>query len=296
LVENGMLGAYFSSRIFYGAFKRPFRLAANIFIVYAATWGFLEPIISIVPHASEFLSGFFKYFILVLFSVIFGFLRSISPQEISVNYANCKIVISFGNLFSTKGFQSIPVSRYFYETEVFQNSLQGQLIAKFLQSSEGVKGLSNYRSNLEYSLDDVPFELKDQNSTEKGLERYYPLGTTVAVDLQGQQYFLFALTETESEGRIPNDNCDPTKLWIVLDMFWKQARILSRGKPINIPLIGSGVTGIRLSPKQLLELNLLAIASAIESGGKITTDKITIVLHPQYIGDINLQDISSMSM
>ena len=83
-------------------------------------------------------------------------------------------------------------------------------------------------------------------------------------------------------------------MWLSLGKFWYQARIDARGKPINIPLIGSGVTGIRLSPNRILELNLLAIANAIEEGGKITTEEIRIILHPKYMEDINLSDFQNI--
>lgn len=105
---------------------------------------------------------------------------------------------------------------------------------------------------------------------------------------------LFALTETELKGYIPSDNCNISKMWTALEGFWQKARIHSRGKLINIPLIGSGVTGIRLSPSRILELNLLAISNAIEEGGKITTEEIRIVLHPKYMETVNLEDFQNL--
>ncbi len=54
------------------------------------------------------------------------------------------------------------------------------------------------------------------------------------------------------------------------------------------------MTGIRLDPTRLLELNLLAIINSLEEGGKITTEEIRIILHPKYIEDINLNDFQSM--
>jgi hypothetical protein len=112
--------------------------------------------------------------------------------------------------------------------------------------------------------------------------------------LNGQDYILFSLTETELKGHIPQDNCNISKMWIALEKLWEAARVHSRGQAINIPLIGSGVTGIRLNPSHLLEINLLSIASAIQESGKITTEDIRIILHPKYIEDINLNDFQSL--
>ena len=83
-------------------------------------------------------------------------------------------------------------------------------------------------------------------------------------------------------------------MWNALEVLWQKVQIYSRGHPINIPLLGSGVTGIRLNPSQILELNLLAIANVIEESGKITTEEIRIVLHPKYIETIDLRNFQNL--
>ena len=112
--------------------------------------------------------------------------------------------------------------------------------------------------------------------------------------VQDVSYILFALTETELKGCITNDNCNTSKMWNALEVLWQKARIYSRGQSINIPLIGSGISGIRLNPSQILELNLLAIANALEESGKITTEEIRIVLHPKYMETIDLRNFQSL--
>jgi Domain of unknown function (DUF6430) len=105
---------------------------------------------------------------------------------------------------------------------------------------------------------------------------------------------LFSLTETELEEFIGLDNCNATNMWISLEEFWRYARRVSRGKNINIPLLGSGVAGVRLNTKQILEFNLLAIINALETGGRITTGEICIVLYSKYFEDINLHEFSNI--
>ena len=108
------------------------------------------------------------------------------------------------------------------------------------------------------------------------------------------QYLLFALTKTELKGHIPNDNCQVTDLWIALREFWREAPTTPRGRPVSIPLVGSGAAGIKLLPTQVLELNLLALADAIAEEGKITTDEIRVVLHSSYLDQIDLSDLKRL--
>jgi hypothetical protein len=267
--------------------KQPFKIFIYAFIVYATIWTILEPLIGIVPNASKYFSGEIKFISLILISVLIGAYRSAIPQEVNLKYGNSNIKIAFGDLFLFDGIKAIPVSRFFHETEVIPASLQGKLIQKFVQSGEGSTGFETYKKTIADSLQTESYQEVFRDATQQN-ERFYPLGTTALLSLDGCPYILFSLTETELKGYIPSDNCNASKMWIALEGFWKKARICARGNPINIPLIGSGVAGIRLNSNHLLELNLLAIANALEEGGKITTEEIRIILHPKYLEDIDL--------
>ncbi len=280
-------------RVGVGFKKKPLKLLVNIFIVYAAIWTILEPLIGIVPNTSKYFFGDFKFLILVLTSSLIGICRNAVPGEIEIKYGNSLIRVVFGDLFSFDGFKAIPVSRYFFETQVVSTSLQNKLIQMFVSSREGTEGIKVYNQAISNALQGENHQEIYRNATQKK-DKYYPLGTTAILELKGQDYILFALTETELKGNVPNDNCNVSKMWIALEKFWDKARIYARGNSVNIPLIGSGVTGIRLNPTRLLELNLLAITNAIEEGGKITTEEVRIVLHPKYIEDINLDDFKSI--
>lgn len=162
-----------------------------------------------------------------------------------------------------------------------------------MQSQEGSKGFDVYEQKLSLALEQEPYQEVYRSATQRK-DKYYPLGTTAFLELNGEGYILFALTETELKGYIPNNNCNVSKMCTSLESFWQKARLHSRGNSINIPLIGSGVTGIRLSPSRILELNLLAIANAIEEAGKLTTEEVRIVIHPKYMEIVDLDDFQSL--
>jgi hypothetical protein len=280
-------------RILIGVKRKPLGLIINIFIVYAAIWTLLEPLLGILPDAQKYISGDLKFLALVLISSCIGIYRNAIPGELVIKHSNSIIKVVFGDLFLFSGFKAIPVSRYFFETQVVQTSLQNKMIHLFVNSREGTEGFRTYKQALSDALQGESYQEVYRDATNQK-ERYYPLGTAASLKLDGQDFILFTLTETELKGQIPDDNCNVLKMWTALEDFWKKARIYSRGNSINIPLIGSGVTGIRLDPTRLLELNLLAIVNSIEEGGKITTEEVRIILHPKYVEDIDLNEFQSM--
>ncbi len=283
----------FLYRIILGCRRKPFKALVSTFIAYAAIWTILDPLISMVSPAEKYFSGELKFLILVFASSLIGLCKNAVPGEIMLRYANSTIKVIFGDLFSFDGFKAIPVSRYFHETEVVPTSLQSKIIQMFVESAEGSKGLEAYEKSLSSALQSTQYQEIYRSATQRQ-EKYYPLGTTIPLELNGKDYVLFSLTDTELKGYISNDNCNVSKMWLALETFWRRARVHSRGRPVNIPLIGSGVTGIRLNPNRILELNLLSIANAIEEGGKITTEEIRIVLHPKYMETVNLNDFRNL--
>ncbi|MCP4937310.1 MAG: hypothetical protein GY927_24655 [bacterium] len=124
-------------------------------------------------------------------------------------------------------------------------------------------------------------------------ERLYPLGTTALVESNSDKFLLFAITWTELRGYIPDDNCNATKMWIALEKFWHETRKSALGQDINIPLVGSGITGINFDPLHILQLNLLALHNAIIEKGKITTGKIRIILYPPAHSGIDLDLVNT---
>jgi Domain of unknown function (DUF6430) len=283
----------FLHRVILGVRQKPLKTLTSIFIAYAAIWTVLEPLISIVLPVGKYFSGELKFFILVAVSSLIGLYKTAVHKDLSIKYGNALIKVVFGDLFSFDGIKAIPVSRYFFEVEVVPTSLQSKIIQFFVQSQEGSKGFDFYEQSLSSALEREPCQENYRSATQRN-EKYYPLGSTAFLKLNGKDFVLFSLTETELIGYIPNDNCDISKMWASLEVFWPKIRVQSRGRSINIPLIGSGVTGIRLSPNRILELNLLAIINAIDEGGKITTEEIRIVLHPKYMETIILDDFQSL--
>lgn len=291
-----MKNSHLIERICSGIKDKPYKSLKYIWSAFATIWGVIAPLIIFFPLTKQLLLGIPQFIILIVISILIGLYRSAIPSEIEFKYNNQVIIkIIFGNLFNFDGYKVIPVSRFFFETDVMQKSLQRQIIKKFEDSGNITRGVKPYIQALETALQGQDYQETVRNKA-KGKEKYYPLGTTAILVLEGEKYILFALTETELDGFIPNDNCDVSKMWEALEKFWESALIKAQGNVINIPLIGSGVTGISLSPSRILELNLLVIANAIEKVGRLTTKEIRIIIYSKNndVKEINLDDFKNI--
>ena len=203
------------------------------------------------------------------------------PSSITIKLHETIIKILFGDLFTHDGYSAIPVSRHFFEIDLVETSLQKKVMDLF-----SLDGPSVYQRNLRKALKDVVYEPINTKVLSK---RKYDLGTTILLKRKNEKYLFFAITETEQRGRIPVENCSISALWTALERFWIRSRQFAIEQSINIPLIGSGISGIRLDPMQILSLNLLSIINALTRYGRITTGEIRIVLHPRFRDSIDLE-------
>jgi len=285
-----------TDQIIAGVFRRPIGFLKNLSVAITFLWTPLESLLSFLPVLKSYFSGPVASLTFITLSGLIGAYINAPPKEIHIKYASSSIKVLFGDLFSIDGFRAIPISRFCLETRVVEKSLQNQLMRRFQERKGASEGLEVYLECLKSGLVGDPYKRKDRvNVDNPNEENYYDLGTTAFLDMD-DGYLLFALTETELKGHIPRNNCDASKMWQALEIFWEKTRIHARGRAVNIPLIGNGVAGIGLGPKQLLELNLLAIAHAIDKGGQITTQEIRIVLYDKDddIAALNLDDFKNM--
>jgi Domain of unknown function (DUF6430) len=270
-------------------------LLQNILVASFAIWGVLEPLLALAKIQVEL--SWDKYLFFLIISLIIGIIKSFPLMQIKLYIRNTPVKIVFGNLFELNqvNFKVLPVSQYFFETKVIPNSIQDQLIKKFL-NQYGEEGLKNYEEQLIKGLEKENFEIINRNLQNELLNRQYSVGCTVKVDLGSDNFLLFALTKTEIGGKIPKENANVTTLWLALEEFWNNSIEIVKGKSIAIPLIGDNVAGITLSSEQILILNLWAIANAIDKFGRLTNNEIVIVIYnsEEKFSTIDLKKIKNL--
>jgi hypothetical protein len=164
-------------KIFVGIRQNPWKLVLYTFLAYATIWVVLESLLGLVPSAQQYFSGEAKFLTLLFLSICIGVYRNTAPNRIRIKCGSSSIVVLFGDLFLHDGYKVVPVSRYFFETQIVPTSLQHKIIQTFIQSREGDEGFTLYRNSLSTALENITHEEIYRDETKRK-ENYYPLGTT----------------------------------------------------------------------------------------------------------------------
>ena len=261
-----------------------YRLKSLIFVycTYAVLWTIMEPLISHVPTLK--ITGVVQYLLMVLFAIVVGAWKILPSKELTINLnnTNTSIRILFGDIFSSDGHKVIPVNEFFDSEigdHVAPTSLHGMYIQKILRGrSHLFDGLANW------SLSNVPHELTERKT---GRNKKFPIGTTLVNNTEEAKYFLVALSRTDV--KTLKAKADVPELWQALNGLWEKVRIEAGGSPVNIPLIGSGLSGVGLPPQQLLRIIMMSILDATKKWE--LTSEIRIVLHETVFEHIDLNVI-----
>ena len=142
-----------------------------------------------------------------------------------------------------------------------------------------------------------PFD-KEVNEQLKGTERSevqkvegktqsFPIGSSALIMVDKDRYLAFAFAKTDPE--TCKAYSDVTMMWVALNKFWQRARIESSGDAVNLPLVGSGLSGLGLPTRDLL--NLIILSAITETKAKQVTNRIRIVLHRDRFEDLDLRDV-----
>ena len=267
-----------------GIRRHPLRIVVYAFAAFSVLWTVIEALNSFLPGVT--IEGGYALTMMILVSVCYGLNRFWKPSKIEIRIAtsNTKIEVFFGDLFEQPGLRSIPVTEFF-ESElgipVSEKSLQGL----FFQRCFG-GGVKDFDKQLNRQLKGVPSEDVDKRL---GKTKKFPIGTTALIEVTGDKYIVFALAVADPE--TCKADSDVTKMWIALHRLWQRARIEAGGHPLNVALIGSGLSGIGLPSRDLL--NLIILSAITETKENRITEVIRIVLHPDRFEEIDLRDVKS---
>lgn len=262
--------------------RKPVKLLISIFVSYTIIWAILEPLIYFCQLTV--LSGLTKFIIILIISVFAGFLKEYPKEEIEINMknVNTKVKISFGDLFSKEGHKVISVNEFF-DSElgdiVSPTTLHGKFIKDILGGQSNTFNQLVDESLLEESYTEIP--------RERGRIKKYPIGTTAVLNINADKYFLLALSHTNVHTL--KAEADVPELWEALSKLWNVVRINAGGHPVNISLIGGGLSQIRLPPKQLLEIILISILQKAKHSE--ITNEIRIILTEDKFINIDLKSL-----
>ena len=199
--------------------------------------------------------------------------RYLNEINIPIKHTNSEINIQFGDIFKTDGVRVTAVNEFFDSelgVPVSEKSLHGMLISKcFGGHSE------TFDKIVSEQLKEISSDYMEER--KHGKKYKYPIGSSVEFIADGNRYLCFALTHTDIN--TSKAYADVSVLWKALNGLWNKARVVLSGDSLSIPLIGNGLSGIGLPPKDLLMLLILSIIT--ESKKQVIGNCINIILHKE---------------
>ena len=270
---------------------RPWRSLIYTFTAFTVLLTFIDRITYFLPNIP--IDNEYTLIMISLVSLLFCVSQIWKPSSVIIKVAttNTEIEVLFGDLFDqSDGLRGIAVTEFF-ESElgspVSEESLHGMFLKKFFEDER-----AKFDKQLKKQLKNI--SSKDV-AKKYGKTKSYPIGTTALIETETETetetkcgtYILFASAEAD-----PNTlkaSSDVTKMCTAMHGLWQRARIASGGKPLIIPLIGSGISGIGLPARDLLNLIILSVIT--ETKVKQITEKIRIVLYFDQFQKIDLRDI-----
>lgn len=269
--------------IILGIKKRPLKIFIYWFATFSVVWTLIEGITYFITI--NHLKNVYSLFLIVICGLIYALWanRYLKEVTIPIKHTNSEIKIQFGDIFRSNGVRVIAVNEFF-DSElgipVSAKSLHGMLISKCF----GGHG---------YAFDKIVSEqLKETPSVYVGERKLgkkykYPIGTSVEIVANSKRYLCFALTHTDIN--TSKAYADVSVLWKALTGLWDKARVVLGGDSLSMPLIGNGLSGIGLPPKDLLMLLILSMIT--ESKKQIIGTRINIILHDELYDKIDLRKV-----
>ena len=228
--------------------------------------------------------GFYWYSAIVMASIVSGLWRCWpkSKIELKVRYSDSSIEIKFGDVFTNEGNVVIPVNEYFdglLGDHVSERSLHGIFIRDVLG------GQSNAFNDLvDQALNSVAAQTVRRKS---GREKKYPIGTVACVDVKDTRYLLAALSRTDLDSL--KASATVHDLWDCLSGIWQGVRNFSNGNSVKVPLLESGLSGVGLPPRNLIEIVVTSFVFYTKK--QKIADKMTLVLPSKLKGEVDLETI-----
>lgn len=231
----------------------------------------------IKPYEIQYFIGF-----LLLNGGIILF-RNRTKNDISLKMTDTvKLNIFYDDIFTQEGIIVIPVNEYFDtivdDKIISSKTVHGIFIKQVFGGDE-----QNLKSKIKKSLKNETSTINEKRTNGNKLK--YPLGTVAQVEKKGKIYFLVVLTRFNENNRA---EIKKEEYQIVLTKLLNFTEQFSQGKVINIPLIGGGHSGVKLSKQKLLEFLLMSIHL---NDNLTMINGINIVLHSSNKNEIDLNSL-----
>ena len=266
----------------------------KFWVYFSAISGVLSFILlfNIVPEEyKEFLKyfGYVSFFILIIIYLII-WCRANKLTNIDIDIDGSNVNIKCGDLFSEDGLKTIAFNEYFdtiVDDKIISNkSLNGIFINKYFSGK--IQELDNFIVEKSDELDVINNQV---NRRLGGKTVQFKLSTIFVYD----EFILTAFSKFDEHNKATLTM--PEYIEFLIN-FWDRVNRVYAQKTVSVPVFGSGITRIKehknISDEDLLKIMLWTFKLS-EMKFKHPA-KLTIVIHNDKIGQINLFDIKSIEL
>ena len=196
--------------------------------------------------------------------------------------SNVSIEIVFGDLFAQDGVAAIPTNEFF-DSElglpVSAKSVHGILLQRCFGGHGDAFDRQVSAKLAKVSRETIP---RPRGKTAK-----YPIGTSALVEAAGKRYLAFAFTHTDID--TCKAHADVPQIFKALTGLWIAARAELGGDALNLPLVGSGLSGVGLPSRDLL--NIIILSFVDETRRQTVVQRMRIVLMWERISEVDLREV-----
>jgi Domain of unknown function (DUF6430) len=265
-----------------GIQRHPVKMLVYMFTAFSIIQTIIRGVSLFVPGIS--ISGPIPFAAVIVISVSWGLKKVWKPSRIELPIANSATVIEvvFGDLFTQEGIRAIAVNNFF-DSELGKPISDKSVHGIFLKKCFG-----GHAEPFDKQVDEQLTGI-DSESVERpdGKTRRFPIGSTAMINVNQDRYIAFAFAETDPA--TSKARSDVTMMWSALHNLWERARIEAGGHSLNLPLVGSGLSGLGLPTRDLL--NLIILSAITETKTREVTQKIRIVLGRDRFEHLDLRDV-----
>lgn len=268
--------------LWFGIWRHPWKTVGYIFTCFSVIFTLIKAVTQFIPQVQ--IHGPYALGAAVLISLMYGLKKVWKPSQIDIEIATCNasIKIVFGDIFELDGIRAIAVSEFF-DTKIGKPVSDKSLHGAFLMRCFG-----GYQDAIDRQLEEQLANV-EYSSVQKleGKSKCYAIGTTALIKVNNDSYILFALANVDADTCKAHSNVE--LMWRALHKLWQRARVECGGHPLNLPLVGSGLSGLGLPTRDLL--NLIILSAITETKANEVTQIIRIVLRRDRFEDVDLRDV-----
>lgn len=124
----------------------------------------------------------------------------------------------------------------------------------------------------------------------QGKGQRFKIGTCAAIEAAGRRFLAFAFSRTDIA--TCKASADVPQMFAALAGLWRAARVELGGDALNLPLVGSGLSGVGLPARELL--NIIILSFLDETKRQVVTRELRVVLTWDRLSEVDLREIKKL--